>query len=161
MAKRGRPRKKTPDELVDDRKRSRKLFPGPWSDIKPNFTVMAKLVKNRGLVSSLPDHLGKYVTHNDGYEGSGYRAYVKITTDNFEALVEKHGLDDVLAACEKSFNSYRNKNKRKILGDFVIEKVLYDEKSRREKDYVPCLVKTNRKYIKKFMGTKYGELQVF
>jgi hypothetical protein len=163
VAKRGRPPKKTDRELYEERKVARnkkKIRPGPWSNIEPGFQVIAKLVKNQGFTPSLGDYLGKYVTHDDGYEGDGYRALVKITVDNLPLLIKTYGLDKVLAACEKSLNSYKYKNKKKVLGDLVIMEKLDDEKSKRE-NYLVCMIKTNRKQIKKFMGIKYGILQIF
>jgi hypothetical protein len=156
--KRGRPKNKNHHDVYAEikearRQRRRVIKPGFWSNVETNLQVKAKLKKNKGLVSCIPDFLGKYYTHNDGYKGDGYRALVRITVKNLNNLVYEYGIDEVLAACEKSLNSYKDEKKKKILGDVVIHEVV-SERLEGKEPYIACVIKTNKRHIPKFMGFK-------
>jgi hypothetical protein len=161
--KRGRPKNRPNHEVYEEikaaRKRKRVIRPGFWTNIETSLTVQAKLKKHISEVY-FPPYLGKYVTHDDGYKGDGYRAMVKITVENLKRLLFEHGIDEVLAACEKSLNSYKNKYGRKVLGDVVIDEVV-QEKLGDDPPCIICMIKTNKRRISKFMGMSKGILQVF
>jgi predicted house-cleaning noncanonical NTP pyrophosphatase (MazG superfamily) len=154
--KRGRPKNRLNHEVYAELKAKKKnkkvIRPGFWSKVETDLVVKAKLKKHIPEFY-FPPYLGKYVTHDDGYSGDGYRALVKITADRLAELIQEHGIDQVLAACEKSLNSYKNKYGRKLLGDFVICEIL-QEKLEEEVPFVTCLIKTNKKRISKFLGMK-------
>jgi len=158
--KRGRPKSRPNHEVYAEIKnRKKKIKPGFWSNIDTDLAVEAKLIKNIPDFY-FPSYLGKYITYDDGYKEDGYRALVKITTKDLKVLLYEHGIDEVLAACEKSLNLYKNKKGKKILGDVVIYDIVQEKLS----DNPPCLVctiKTNRKRIPKFMGISNEKLQVF
>lgn len=140
--------------------RKKKIVPGFWTKIETKLEVKAKLVKTQPSWTSFSPYLGKYITHDDGYIGDGYRALIKITVDDLKRTLFDHGIDEVLSACEKSLNSYKNKYGKKVLGDLVICRI-EQEKMDEEVPYITCLVKTNRRQIPKFMGMSSNELKVF
>jgi hypothetical protein len=151
-------------EIVDELKKMRKerhiIKPGKWSSIETPLCLRAKLKKYNSFCGSFPSFLGKYITHDDGYEGDGYRALVSIVVDNMPLLIARHGINEVLAACEKSLNSYKNGNGKKVLGNVVIMQLI-DDRKEKNYEYLTCMIKTDRKFIPKFMGMKEGTLMVF
>lgn len=151
----GRPKNKSNHEvyaeLKEKRNRKRKILPGFWTKINTSLEVQAKLQKH---ISDFgPPCIGKYITHDDGYKGDGYRALVKVTVTGLKKLLYEHGIDEVLAACEKSLNSYTNKKGKKVLGDLVIHQV-QQEKLDSDPPCIICMIKTNKNHIPKFMGFK-------
>jgi len=149
------------DELQKRRRDIRRIIkPGPWTNISVEFSVVAKLKKYESKYFNFPPFLGKYLTCDDGYSGDGYRAIVSIVLDNLSLLIKNYGINKILAACEKSLNSYKNSSGKKVLGDVVIIK-LVDDRADKEEKYLTCIIKTNRKRIPKFMGLQEGTLKVF
>ena len=148
------------DELKRIRKEKRIIKPGKWSSIETSLSLVAKLKKYTSFCGSFPPFLGKYITHDDNYQGDGYRALVSIVVNDMSSLIKLHGIDQVLASCEKSLNSYKTATGKKVLGDVVIMKLIDDRKDKNY-EYLTCMIKTDRKFIPKFMGMSEKTLQVF
>jgi len=133
------------------KKSKQRLASGPWSKINTDLCVKAKFMKHDSRHFNFGPVLGVYNNCDTGYTSGGYRARVKITTDNWEELVKEYGIDNILAACENSLN-----NHKKLLGSVVI-----CDLSQEKKDHAVCMIRTSKKNISRFLGIKYGILQVF
>ena len=139
-------------EIQEERKkktkgRKNRIIPGPWTEIEPGFTVSAKLRWSKTLVGD--PLLGTYVRDEMWCEKSWYPITLNVTSKDIRAKVKKHGLDNYLAAVEKSLNSKTNVKK---YGRIVILAATADHSQREEEDrrFISCRGKTNKKSISGF-----------
>jgi len=161
---RGRPRKirVTKEDIQGARDafkikaNKRKTSPGPWTQINPPVEVKAKLRAYNGLMG---EAYGTYPKSGLTCEKGWYIILFNVTSKSIMRDVEKHGLDNYLAACEKSLNSPDNKKK---YGTIVILQSASNNSSHEKRNhrFVSCYAKTNKKSIKGFLATRKNVYQV-
>lgn len=155
---------------------------GAWTNTDPGFEVKAKLKRNKTLSilmpeeekekyrsagKSLPDFyevLGVYKNREICIEDNRlFDISINIVLDDLRSLVGAHGIDKVLAACERSLNSYVSSAGEKLLGDVAIVELVSDNSDRQDPNarFLSCIAKTNKGDIKRFMGVDGGKLRVF
>jgi hypothetical protein len=124
--------------------------PGPWTEIDPPLTVKAKLRVNK---SFMGESYGNYPKpdHAPATEKGWYPIIFNLTSKSIKRDVEEHGIDNYIAACEKSLNSKENKKK---YGTIIMLKVpgdhsLHEDRSHR---FLSCYAKTNKKSITGFLA---------
>ena len=161
---RGRPRKirVTQEEVIEIREKqkiersissySRKkvIKPGPWTNMDSPIKVKVTLKINKGIMEkeaygSYPD--SKFHTN---IEKGWYPILINIVTKSMKRDVEKHGIDNFLAACEKSLNE------QKKYGTVILLKASVDHSSNddNEQRFISCLAKTNKKSISGFLAVR-------
>lgn len=158
MAKKQRKTRVTKKQIEQARKPKKKpkvdkknTKPGPWTEMNPPLEVKAKICLNQGIIG---EHYGTYPTHSPiTCEKGWYPILFNLTSKSIKRDVEEHGLDNYIAACEKSLNSDENKKK---YGTIVIMKVTVDNSAHelREKRFLSCHAKTNKKSIKGFTAIR-------
>lgn len=147
-------------EAMKTKANKRKTAPGPWTDLDPSFQVKARLRSTTGIIG---EAFGAYPRkeHAPHTPKGWYAILFNITSKSIKRDVEEHGIDMYLAACERSLNSPDNK---KRYGTIVLLQAAGDHSLREERDrrFVSCYAKTNKKSIKGFLAVrqkKYGVIQ--
>jgi len=136
------------------------IKPGPWTNICPVIKIKAVLRLNISFFSSLGSYLGIYRGIENWKEKGTYPIVFNLTASNLTKLVEKHGLDQVLAAAEKSLSALKDSSGKSRYGKIVILKVLSDHSSNSKKQFISCVAKTTKKHIKGFVDTRRNKLIV-
>lgn len=166
MAGRGRPRKiritkKNIEEAratMNIKANKKTTSPGPWTEIDPPLKVKARLRVTNGVMGEV---YGTYPKkeHVSACEKGWYTVIFNVTSKSIMRDVEEYGLDNYLAACEKSLNSTENKEKYGtiVLLKATVDHSLHEDRSHR---FISCYAKTNRKSIKGFLATRQNEYQV-
>lgn len=158
---RGRPRKTrvTREEVINIRKqekaekaisnytRKKTIKPGPWTDRQPGFKVKVSLCKRVSVTGV--EYNGTYPKFGPGVEKGWYLILFNLTSENIKRDVEKYGLDDYLAACEKSFNKGSNQDKygTLILLQVASNNSVHEDSNHR---FISCYAKTNKKNVAGF-----------
>jgi hypothetical protein len=144
----------TRNAIEAQKKKAKYVSPGPWTNLDTKLSIQAKLKRNKPISSIFGEYiLGVYRPEDENLLEPTKPISFNIVVDNLKELVSKHGIDQVLAACEKSLNSYLYKGK-KLFGDIVITHLVSDNSQREnEQDrFLSVLGKTTKKEIKLFLG---------
>jgi len=132
--------------------RKNKIIPGPWTEIDPGFKVKAEL---RWGTNFLGKKLrGTFQEDEMWAEKSWYPIIINVTSKDIKTKVEKHGLDNYLAAVEKSLND--SPDKLKDHGYIVLLTASVDGSQREEPErrFISCHAKTNRKTVVGFSAMR-------
>lgn len=132
--------------------RKNKIIPGPWTKIDPEFKVKAEI---RWGYNCLGKKLrGTFREEEMWAEKSWYPIIINITSKDIKSKVKMHGLDNYLAACEKSLND--SPDKIKDHGRVILLNVSTDGSQRKdpERRFISCRAKTNRKTIMGFSALR-------
>jgi hypothetical protein len=165
---RGRPRKTrvTKKEVTEIKyakknmpsssKAKRTIKPGPWTNRTVSVHVESELRPHHGMVGIM---YGSYEKNERWNEKGWYPVIFNIMSNNIKDEIDKYGLDDYIAACEKQFNTEDNKKK---YGTIIILEVLGDNSQREDPDsrFISCRAKTNKKSIEGFAAIRKGIYQV-
>jgi len=148
--------KKKREKSVTSYKRKKTVVPGPWTEINPPLKVKAKLRENNGLGST--KSLGSYPNPKfyPSPQKGWYVILINITSKSIKRDVEEHGLDNYVAACEKSLNE------QGALVTVIIMQVSVDHSLREDRGgrFISCQAKTNKKNISRFTAVRNGTYQV-
>jgi len=139
--------------------KSKKIVrPGPWTDINTKLEVKANLRKTNGIMGPA---LGTYPRDQFWHEPGWYPIIFNLISKSIKRDVDAYGLDEYIAACEKSLNTPDNQKK---YGTVVILKVEVDhslkEDRARADRFISVRAKTNKKSIKGFMAHRKGIYKV-
>ena len=146
------------DKKISSYKRKKNIKPGPWTNLEVDFEVRASLRKTKHFIISYGDILGAYRDDDNWTEKGWYPIVFNIEVDGLKKLVNKHGVDKVLAACENSLNEEDKHGKQKY-GDIIILGLGVDNSQNPDatRRFLSCHGKTNKKSIEGFMAVRAGE----
>lgn len=132
--------------------RKNKIIPGPWTEIDPEFKVKAEIKWGENFLGK--KLRGAFREDEMWAEKSWYPIIINITSKDIKSKVKKYGLDNYLAACEKSLND--SPKKLKDHGHIVLLTVGADGSQRDDPDrrFISCHAKTNRKTIMGFSALR-------
>ena len=125
-----------------------------WSGLRidPDFNVKVKLRVNNGIVG---ESYGTYTKEqfSPHTEKGWYPILFNLTSKSIKRDVEEHGVDNYLAACERTLNNDTNKKK---YGTIVLLELSVDHSLHEDRDhrFLSCIAKTNRKSIKGFVAQR-------
>lgn len=141
--------------------RKKKVVPGPWTDMETKLEVGAVLRNNKtgAMAQILGPSLGSYTKQELWGEKGWYAIVFNIEVPDMKALVAKHGMDQFLAAVEKSLNSREDDQGKALYGRLIITEMAVDGSQRDDESrrFVSCRGKTNKKSIKGFRAIRKGE----
>ena len=157
--RRARITRKRLDKIRSDIKSKNIISPGKWTNIESDVNIFLKFKKNKPVVDSIGEFIGIYRPLVDGgtFEKT-YPVSFNLVVWNFQKLELRHGLDKIVAACEKKINKISDRKGNKKYGDFVITDIFNVKK---EDGVLSCVGKTNNKRIKGFLGRDALGLRVF
>ena len=174
MARRGRPPKKKEEKLTkrervikafrEERKktsagRKRTIIPGPWTDKETKLKLKPELKANQSVCRTIGEYYGIYRDNSNWNEKGWYPITINIMAKNLKQLVSKHGIDQVMAACEKGLNECLDEEKKKRFGHIILTYVFSDN-SQRDNGFISCWAKTNKKRIVGFLTIRKAQLVV-
>lgn len=136
---------------------SKKLIrPGPWTELDTKLKVNVVLRRNETVMKSLGPYYGSYTKDELWGEKGWYAIVFNIENDNIKELVNKHGMDQFLAASEKSFNYKLDVAGKSKYGKLIITTMCVDNSQREDKSkrFISCRGKTNKKSIKGFRAIR-------
>lgn len=142
-------------EILEEKKKStrgrkNRVIPGPWTEVEVNFSVEARIRWSKNFIGR--DVRGTFIQDEMWSEKSWYPIIVNITSDDISEKVSEFGLDNYLAACEKSLND--SEDKEKDHGKIVLLSCAVDNSHREKDPFVSCRAKTNRKNIRGFSAIR-------
>ncbi len=134
----------------------RKTSPGPWTEIDPGFEVKAKLLASKGAVFS-----GSYGTYTKPQfspktEKGWYPILFNVTSKSIKRDVDEHGLDEYVAACEKSLTS-QEKYGTVVILTVSLDHSMHEDRGHR---FLSCYAKTNKKSISGFLAQRKNGLGI-
>lgn len=143
-------------------KRKKTIIPGPWTELKTKLKLKPVLKENHSICNSLGIFYGSYLDTSNWSEKGWYPIVINIALDNLQKLVIKHGIDQVIAACEKSLNDSLDENRKSRFGHLILLSLFSDNSQKEEptKRFLSCYAKTNKKRIIGFMTVRKGQLLV-
>ena len=136
---------------------SKKLIkPGPWTELDTKLKVNVSLRENKTvMVESLGPCYGNYTKDELWGEKGWYAIVFNIEVDNIKELVNEHGMDQFLAASEKSLSAKLDAAGKARYGKLIITTMCVDNSQRETKPrFVSCRGKTNKKSIKGFRAIR-------
>jgi len=171
VAKRGRPRKtRVTREQIEAAKaekkittyaRKKRIIPGPWTKIEPKFTVNAGLRLSKGVMDEIiGSAYGSYLRDNYWMEKGWYPVVVNVWSKDMVEVIKKHGLDQFVAACERSLTSVKDNKGKQKYGTVVVLEVGANNIDKKHKDerFISLKIKTNKKNISGFRAIRKGVL---
>ena len=130
----------------------RKAAPGPWTEFQTKLDVKAKLKSRQGIIG---ESCGTYTDQRFSpiTEKGWYPVLFNVTSRSIQRDVDKFGIDEYLAACERSLNNDENKKK---YGTIILIGMLLDHSNHEDRDhrFISCTAKTNKKSISGFAATR-------
>lgn len=139
------------------------IIPGPWTNIEPKVQIDTRLRKTDGpMAEILGVSIGDYLKDELWFEPGWYSIVFNVESDNIKEEVIKHGIDQYLAASEKTLNNILDSKGKKLFGTIVIlqasvDNSQHDDPSHR---FISCYAKTNKKSIKGFKALRKNEFKV-
>ncbi len=129
---------------------------GTWTNIQTKIEVKDKIRKCNGIIGIMS---GAYVRDQFWHEPGWYPVIFNIISKSMKRDVEAHGLEEFVAACEKSLNTPENQKK---YGNVIILRVevdhsLDDDRGHR---FISMRAKTNKKSISGFTAIRKGIYKV-
>lgn len=145
----------------------RKIIPGPWTELETELLVKFKLRWSLGINGDNSDSetFGRFRgTYPNLYwwnERGWYPIYINIICPGIKALVEKHGMRDVMIAFEKSINTEDNQKEYGtiVLLEVIVNHALNEERAPEDR-FVSCLAKTTKRDIVGFLTTRGGRYRI-
>jgi hypothetical protein len=141
--------------------KKKKIIPGPWTEIETNFKVNADLrLNDTGIMAEiLGPSKGAYLREEFWLEKGWYPIVFNIEAKRMNTLVNKHGMDQFLAACEKTLNEKVDKKGKPLYGKIVLLNMTVDNSQRADKSkrFISCRGKTNSKNISGFKAIRKKE----
>jgi hypothetical protein len=92
----------------NNKSRKNVIVPGPWTNIDTSLVVKPELRMTHGIVGDL---VGAYTSEELWIEKGWYPILINITSSKIKRDVEKHGLDQYVAAWEKAINDEKFEKK--------------------------------------------------
>lgn len=129
--------------------RKKVVNPGPYTQ-ETNLRVPVNLLENKSFTFDFT-FMGSYVRDMNWNEKGWYPIIFNIVYD--EELLKEHGIDNFLAALEKSMSEEKI-NKKKKYGTVIITNMLVENK---EKGFISIKAKTNKKNILGFKAFRKNE----
>ena len=135
--------------------RKKQIIPGPWTNVETELKVNAKLKLNNSSIMAqiLGPCYGTYKNDSDWQEKSWYPIYINIEVPRLKQLVEKHGINKVMAACEKSLTE-QSKYGTIVLLNLGVD---HSQNISPKKRFLSVLAKTNKKNIEGFRAIRKQE----
>lgn len=144
--------------------RKKRVIPGPWTETEVEFEVKAKLRKNKSSIlrEDLGVCYGVYRKDPDWNEKGWYPIIINIEVPRLKKLVEDHGIDNVMAACEKSLSAVEDKKGKPKYGTVVLLSLGSDNSQKPEASqrFLSVHAKTNKKGIEGFRAIRKGEMVI-
>jgi hypothetical protein len=140
--------------------RKKKIIPGPWTNMEHKHEVSAKMKMNKTIMSDiLGPAYGNYTKDELWGEKGWYAIVFNVASNNMKGFIKKHGMDEFLAATEKSLNSQKDKSGKPLYGTLIITKMCVDNSQREDKSrrFISLRGKTNKKSIKGFRAIRKKE----
>lgn len=137
-------------------KNKKVINPGPWTDIKTKLEVKARLRTHDGFIGKSN---GSYIRDEFWHEPGWYPIIFNLISKSMKRDVDTYGLDEYIAACEKSLNVVENQKK---YGHVIILKVEIDHSldDDRNHRFISIRAKTNKKSISGFTAIRKGVYKV-
>ena len=150
------------ERLKTSAKRKRTIIPGPWTLLETKLALTPTLKANSSIYSVLGPFYGIYRDDSNWNEKGWYPISINILLPDLQALVQTHGLDQVLAAAEIGLNKILDENHKKSYGHIILLSVFSDNSQNPDpiKRFISCWAKTNKKSVVGFLATRKGELTV-
>ncbi len=137
---------------------------GPYSHIDPPIKLSVWLKKNKALslVSDDREELPVYGV----YRNRGRLLFEVTFSVDFDAMMLKvrtYGLDAMVAAVERSLNSYVDEEGKGYFGDIIIMKVVQDNSQNADPHnrFLTLEATTDKGDIKNFLGVTVERIVVF
>ena len=150
------------ERKVSSYQRKKKIIPGPWTNLNTDLQVSAKIRNNKlGIMAEiLGPSLGSYTKEKLFGEKGWYPIVFNIESDDMQNTISKCGMDQFLAAVEKSLNKQTDSNGKPKYGTVVIMRMSVDNSQRDDKSmrFISCRGKTNKKNIPGFRARRKGGL---
>jgi hypothetical protein len=141
------------------KKSKNSIAPGPWTIIKTKVKVRAKLKFNRSLSSRLGRYSGVYRSADGWKERGTYPILFNITATNLAKLMSRYDFNEVVSACERALNEIKGSNGRSLYGRIIILEILADHSKNPRRQFISCMGKTDKEYIKDFVAVRDGVLK--
>ncbi|GAH01307.1 unnamed protein product [marine sediment metagenome] len=149
------------DRKITSYQRKKIIKPGPWTETETTLKVNADIrLNNDGIMASiLGPAKGSYLRDEFWSEKGWYPIVFNIEAKRMNTLVARHGMDQFLAACEKTLNNKLDKKGKPMYGKIIILRMSVDNSQRKDKSrrFISCRGKTNRKEIPGFMAVRKKE----
>jgi hypothetical protein len=149
------------ERKISSYKRKNTVRPGPWTEIETDLKVNADIRLNTGGVMAdiLGPAKGSYLREEFWFEKGWYPIVFNIEAKRMNTLVERHGMDQFLAACEKALNNKLDRKGNPEYGKIIILNMSVDNSQRKDKTkrFISCRGKTNKKNISGFRAIRKKE----
>jgi len=150
------------DRSVSSYQRKKRVIPGPWTNRATTLEVKVRFRNNKASIMAeiLGPSLGSYTKEELFGEKGWYPIVFNIEADDMKEIVKQFGMDEFLAAAEKSFNNQLDNSKKPKYGTIIITHMSVDNSQREDpyKRFISCRGKTNKKNITGFRAIRKGEL---
>jgi hypothetical protein len=149
------------DKKITSYQRKKKIIPGPWTEIETTLKVNADMrVNDNGIMANiLGPSKGAYLREEFWCEKGWYPIVFNLEAKRMNTLVARHGMDQFLAACEKTLNAKLDRKGKPMYGRIIILNMSVDNSQRKDKSkrFISCRGKTNNKNISGFMAIRKKE----
>ena len=149
------------ERSITSAQRKRKVIPGPWTERETKLKVKAYFkYNNKGVMADiLGPSYGSYTKDELWGEKGWYSLVFNLVAEDMKSIIAEHGMDNFLAACEKSLNEQLDTKKKPKYGRIIITIMCVDHSNREsERRFISCRGKTNKKGIEGFRAIRKGEL---
>jgi len=139
------------------------IIPGPWTNVELKVQIDARLRKITGAMSDiLGVSIGSYLRDELWFEPGWYPIVFNVESDNIKEEVTKYGMDQYLAASEKTLNNILDPKGKKLFGTIVILQATVDNSQHDDAShrFISCHAKTNKKSIKGFKALRKNEYKI-
>ena len=140
--------------------RKKRVIPGPWTNHETKLKVKAELKVNKPMVqtSILTDFLGTYLSEPNWDEKGWYPILFNLIIKDAKALIEKHGVDDVMASVEKWINAQKCSKGKPKFGTVILMNIMADGALHTDDPFISIKAKSNKKNIQQFRAIRKGKL---
>lgn len=147
------------EKKISSYKRKKNIVPGPWTNVEVDFEIKVNFRKNKHVIEKYGETIGTYSEDSGWHEKGWYPIVFNLEAEGLKELIEKHGIDKVLAACENSLNEMEDEKGRQKYGDIIILKLGANNSQNPDtsKRFISCHGKTNKKSIEGFMAVRSGK----
>lgn len=147
------------DIKMSSYQRKRRVVPGPWTEMETKLKIEAamKLNNNSIMASSMGPSFGSYTNKDEIWGEKGWYPIVfNLVAPDMKETITESGLDQFLAASEKSLNEQRDATGRPKYGVVIFTRIGVDGSQREDEErrFVSIRAKTNKKNISGFRATR-------
>lgn len=146
------------DRKITSYQRKKDVKPGPWTEMETTIKVKVDMRLNTtGVMAEiLGPARGAYTREVNWLEKGWYPIVFNIEAKRIKGLVTKHGMDQFLAASEKTLNKKLDKQGKPEYGKIIILVMSVDNSQRSDKSnrFISCHGKTNKKNISGFRAMR-------